>query len=78
MAKGIIQYTKDIINDALNSSNTTYSSDKIDQLLQNVSSTLIATSKVLTQKTVGSTETFNYTKLLPNIEDLHINQTVVI
>lgn len=76
MAKGFIQYVKNIIDDTISGLDTTYSSDKIDQLLQNVSSTLIATSKVLTQKTVGSTETFNYTKLLPNIDDLHINQIV--
>lgn len=76
MAKGFLQYAKEIINDALSSSNTTYSSSKIDSLLQNVNGKLISTSKKLTQLTVGQTQTLNYTDLLPNINDLHENQIV--
>ena len=33
MAKGIIQYTKDIINDSIIGTKTTYSSKKIEELL---------------------------------------------
>lgn len=76
MAKGFLQYAKEIINDALSSSNTTYSSSKIDSLLQNANGKLISTSKKLTQLIVGQTQTLNYTDLLPNINDLHENQIV--
>lgn len=76
MAKGFLQYAKEIINDALSSSNTTYSSSKIDSLLKNANGKLIPTSKKLTQLIVGQTQTLNYTDLLPNIDDLHENQIV--
>lgn len=76
MAKGFLQYAKEIINDALSSTNTTYSSSKIDSLLQNANGKLIPTSKKLTQKIIGQTQTLNYTDLLPNINDLHENQIV--
>ena len=76
MAKGFLQYAKEIINDALSGSNTTYSSSKIDSLLKNANGKLIPTSKKLTQLTVGQTQTLNYTDLLPNINDLHENQIV--
>lgn len=76
MAKGFLQYAKEIINDALSSTNTTYSSSKIDSLLQNANGKLIPTSKKLTQKIIGQTQTLNYADLLPNINDLHENQIV--
>lgn len=76
MAKGFLQYAKEIINDALSNPDTTYSSSKIDSLLQNANGKLISTSKKLTQLIVGQTQTLNYTDLLPNINDLHENQIV--
>lgn len=76
MAKGFVQFVQEIINDNISGLDTTYSSDKIDNLLQNASSTLISTSKKLTQQTIGQTQTLNYIDLLPNIDDLHENQIV--
>lgn len=76
MARGTFISDESIINDAVSGSSTTYSSNKIDGLLQNVNGKLISTSKKLTQLIVGQTQTLNYTDLLPNIDDLHENQIV--
>lgn len=76
MAKGIIQYTKDIINDSIIGTKTTYSSKKIEELLKSYNSELIKTDKLLTEKIIGNTQVLSYTDLVSDINDLSINQLV--
>ena len=61
MAKGIIQYTKDIINDSIIGTKTTYSSKKIEELLNG--DKFIKTDNILTEKTIGNTQVLSYTNM---------------
>lgn len=47
MANGIIQFVKDLINDNARSTKTTYSSDKIEQLISSINNTGVGTEVIL-------------------------------
>lgn len=47
MANGIIQFVKDLINDNVRSTKTTYSSDKIEQLISSINNTGVGTEVIL-------------------------------
>lgn len=74
MAKGIIQYTKDIINDSIIGTKTTYSSKKIEELLNG--DKFIKTDNILTEKTIGNTQVLSYTDLVSSINDIKVDQLV--
>ena len=74
MAKGIIQYTKDIINDSIIGTKTTYSSKKIEELLNG--DKFIKTDNILTEKTIGNTQVLSYTNLVSSINDIKVDQLV--
>jgi microcystin-dependent protein len=77
MAKGIIQYSKDIVNDSFASTETTYSSVKIEQLLSTLSSDMYKVSDKLSMKTVGGVQTINQSDLpITPTTQLKLNQIV--
>lgn len=77
MAKGIIQYSKDIVNDSFASTETTYSSVKIEQLLSTLSSDMYKVSDKLSMKTVSGVQTINQSDLpITPTTQLKLNQIV--
>lgn len=77
MAKGIIQYSKDIVNDSFASTETTYSSVKIEQLLSTLSSDMYKVNDKLSMKTVGGVQTINQSDLpITPTTQLKLNQIV--
>ena len=76
MPRGIFQYAQDLINDSSKSVNTTYSSNRIEELLGNMQLTFHKTTDVLTEKVIGNVQTINMVDITANISDLKIGHIV--
>lgn len=76
MSRGIFQYSQDIINDSSKSTKTTYSSNKIEDLLSNAEVVFYKTSNILTEKIIGLNQVVNDTDITSNVSDLKIGQLI--
>jgi microcystin-dependent protein len=76
MPRGIFQYAQDLINDSSKSINTTYSSNRIEELLGNMQLTFHKTTNVLTEKVIGNVQTINIADITTNISDLKIGHII--
>lgn len=76
MSRGIFQYSQDIINDSSKSTKTTYSSNKIEDLLSNAEVVFYKTSNILTEKTIGLNQVVNDTDITATVSDLKVGQLI--
>lgn len=76
MSRGIFQYSQDVINDSSKSTKTTYSSNKIEDMLSNAEVVFYKTSNILTEKTIGLNQVVNDTDITSNVSNLKIGQLV--
>lgn len=76
MSRGIFQYGQDIINDSSKSIKTTYSSNKIEEMIGNAQVVFYKTSNILTEKSIGANQVVNDTDITATVSDLKVGQLI--